>query len=456
MGSDSRIQECLDAARAMRNGRFDVAVPTDGDDEVAALGAELVELGRFLDKKCKEMNRLLEVTERINSGMVTDEILDHVYESFRELIPYDRIGMALLEDDGKTVVARWARSEAAEIMIPQGYSAPLAGSSLETILRTGRPRILNDLPAYLKENPQSESSRLIVEEGMRSSLTCPLIAMGKPTGLLFFSSMERNTYKDVHVELFLEIAGHVSTAIEKGRQCQELLELNQVKNRLLGVVAHDLRNPIGVLKTYLTLFLEDMLGEVPEKHKGVMQTMMRNCKRMQALVDDLLDISAIESGRLELDRREVDLHGFLQECFEDSQILAGAKSIEITLDVDPVLPRTRIDPNRISQVIGNLVGNAIKFSRENTRITLGAQSKDGAVEFFVADQGQGIPEEDIPRLFQDYTKASSRPTAGEKSTGLGLAIAKRVVEAHNGRIWVESKVGEGSTFSFRLSTAKAD
>ncbi len=453
MGSDPRIQSYREATRAMKEGRFDVAVPTEGDDEIAVLGVELAELGQLLDKKFREMERLLQVTEKINSGMVLEDILNHVYESFRDLIPYHRIGLALLENEGRTVVSKWARSEAAEVQIGEGYRAPLAGSSLEQIIETGRPRILNNLPAYLEEHPQSDSTRKIVDEGIRSSLTCPLVALGKPIGFLFFSSMVPDTYRNVHVEVFLQIAGQLSVAIEKARLYEESVELNRAKNKLLGVVAHDLRNPISSISAFLTLLRDGVLGEVSEKQKDIVQTMMRNCKRMLALVDDLLDMSAIESGQLELRMEEVALDRFLQECLADNQILAKAKSIEMQLEADPTLPKVRIDPNRINQVIGNLISNAIKFSQENTQIKLGARGGDGNVEFFIADRGQGIPENDIPKLFEDFAKASSRPTAGERSTGLGLAIVKRVVEAHRGQVWVKSKVGEGTTFFFRIPVA---
>jgi len=136
----------------------------------------------------------------------------------------------------------------------------MAGSSLERVLATGEPRILDDLEAYLAAHPRSESTRLIVAEGVRSSLTCPLVANGKPVGFLFFSSRERGTYRRAHVELFMEIAGQLALIVEKSRLYELLLELDQVKNRFLGMAAHDLRNPIGVVRSYAELLQEDFLG----------------------------------------------------------------------------------------------------------------------------------------------------------------------------------------------------
>ena len=285
---------------------------------------------------------------------------------------------------------------------------------------------------------------------MQSSLTCPLIAMGKPIGFIFFSSMKPDTYKDLHVDLFLQIAGQLSAIVEKGRLYQQLVELNELKNKFLGIAAHDLRNPISVVKGYVAIFLGDLLGEIPPQQRTILQKMNKACENMLTLIDDLLDVSAIESGNLNLEKKSVDLADYLRECHTTNAMLAQAKSIELNLSLESELPKVRIDPNRMGQVINNLVANAIKFSHPDTAITLGARAKTKEVEVFVSDQGQGIPEEDMPKMFKEFARASVRPTAGERSTGLGLAISKKIVEAHGGRIRVHSEVGAGSTFSFTL------
>ena len=160
------------------------------------------------------------------------------------------------------VVARWARTDATDVKIYRGYSAPLKGSSLEDVLRSGRPRVLNDLEQYLEEHPDSEATRLIVEEGVRSSLTCPLIALGVPVGFIFFSSQQKNTYQGAHVEIYLQIAGQLSAVLEKGRLYQQLLELNELKSKFLRFAAHDLKNLIAVITTYGELFEDGGFGEL--------------------------------------------------------------------------------------------------------------------------------------------------------------------------------------------------
>lgn len=183
----------------------------------------------------EEVSRLLRVTENINRGLGLEEVLEFLYEELRPIIPFNRIGCALLDEPRRHVVAHWAHSDRA-ICLGKGYRAPLTGSTLADIVRTGRPRIINDLVAYLREKPQSGSTELIVREGMRSSLTCPLVVQGRPVGFLFFSSDHPSAYSHVHVAFFQQIAGQLSVIIEKGRLYSELAQqaaLIEKQNRQL-------------------------------------------------------------------------------------------------------------------------------------------------------------------------------------------------------------------------------
>jgi len=449
--TDPRIQSYYAVTRQMQFGNFSVEIPLGHTDDVDQLGGALQELAKTLDRRFQEFQMLAHVTEEINAGLVLEEVLNRVFEIFRPIIPYNRIGFALLEENDAIARARWARSDADQLRITKGFSAPMKGSSLQAIIDTGRPRILNDLKAYLLEHPTSVSTALIVEEGMRSSLTCPLIAMSKPIGFMFFSSAEPNTYRNAHVEIFMQIAGQLSIIVEKSRLYQQLMELNDLKSRFLGMAAHDLRNPIGVVQGYAKLMAGGLLGEITEQQRAALANVDGSCETMLGLINDFLDISAIESGKLTLDIRQVDLTAYLTSCHEANALLAHGKNITLRLEMAPDQPAAiRIDPDRMSQVLGNLIGNAIKYSYPETTTVLRTELADREIRFLVADQGQGIPSEDLPKLFQDFGKASVRPTSGEKSTGLGLAICRRIVEAHNGRIWCESEVGKGSTFVVAL------
>jgi diguanylate cyclase (GGDEF)-like protein len=230
MISDPRIKLYRRAAEQMARGIFDPDIPTGGEGEMGDLGRALTELGTALKRRISELRALLEVTGKINSGMVIEEVLDYIYESFSEIIPYDRIGCALIDPVQMMVRAIWARAGCKRLELGPGYAAALEQTSLDSILESGKPRILNDLQAYLRDHPESDATRRIVNEGHSSSLTCPLIVNGRPVGFLFFSSRERGAYAGAHADTYLEIASHISMIVEKGRLHKELLE---TKRRLV-------------------------------------------------------------------------------------------------------------------------------------------------------------------------------------------------------------------------------
>ena len=224
---DPRIAAYRDAVRAMREGRFALDFDTGCGDRIGELGEELKALADHLDWHLSHAGKLHEITDNVVGGLLLDDVLDRIFDSFQTVIPYDRIGLALLSEDGRSARSCWARANFEPIRLGSGFSARLEGSSLGDIIATGQPRIINDLEAYLASHPQSHSTRLIVSEGIRSSLTCPLVSKGKPIGFLFFSSLERNAYEVVHQGIFLRIAAQMSALIEKGRLYKQIVELNQ-------------------------------------------------------------------------------------------------------------------------------------------------------------------------------------------------------------------------------------
>jgi signal transduction histidine kinase len=232
------------------------------------------------------------------------------------------------------------------------------------------------------------------------------------------------------------------------RQQLQVRQLSDLKDQFVGMAAHDLRNPIALIQGFSTLMLAspDMAEADRTRYLGLINTVSRD---MGTLLNDLLDISAIESGTLKLDTRAQRLDAVVAERLDLLGSLAANKTITIRRDLTAV-DQVPIDEKRLAQVIDNLISNAIKYSHPGTEITVSVRAEDGHGCLAVADQGQGIPAEELDKVFGTFQRLSVRPTGDEKSHGLGLAIARKIVLAHGGRIGVESTVGEGSVFTVRL------
>ena len=230
--SDRRpVEPWSSTERERRSRRIeDLATRTD---EIGQLSRMLQELSSLLETRFRELYALLQLTHEISQGLLLDEVLDRAYEHLRFVIPYDRLGLALIDETGQRAHSRWVRSDGPAVLLGAGYSAPLVGSSLQGIIETGEPRIINDLTAHLRDHPGSESTRLMLAEGIRSSLTCPLVSMGKPIGFAFFSSRGVDAYRSAHVDVFKAIAGHFSVVVDKSNIYQQVLEEKEKSERLL-------------------------------------------------------------------------------------------------------------------------------------------------------------------------------------------------------------------------------
>lgn len=230
---------------------------------------------------------------------------------------------------------------------------------------------------------------------------------------------------------------------------QALRRANEVKNRFIGMVVHDLRSPINGINGLSEMLLDGLCGDLSEEQQEIISYIHQANLHMNSMVGDLLDISAIRTGRLILSREMGNLKESVEKRLLLHAITASKKSITIERALEDV-GELLFDDERIGQVIDNLMSNAIKFSHQGGRITVSLTRDGGQVVVAVKDRGQGIPSGEEQLLFGSFSKTSVRPTGGESSFGLGLSIVKSIVETHGGTVWVESVYGEGATFLFTL------
>jgi signal transduction histidine kinase len=361
------------------------------------------------------------------------------------------LGIAILEDHRETVSLRWMRTNLGDSHLSLGYSAPLRGSSLETLLQSKRPRIINDLAHYLEEHPDSRSTKAALADGIRSSPTFPLNAEGSPVGFVFFSSARPEVYSPQHAELLIDMAEELSLIVQFGR-LRQFFESNKNYGRFFRTALHDLKAPLATIQGFLQLMQsETWFDSLDQEARDVFTILLKNTQFMFELMAVLSSVTSAEGQKRVLVSQAVRLQPFLAEFARCAELLASQKGMRYVTEYTLGLTEScRFEPHSIRQVLDNLLTNAIKFSYPGAMITLRVRGESKRLIFSLEDQGPGIPLEEQPKLFREFGKTSVRPTAGESSTGLGLAIAQRIVAAHGGTISVESAVGTGSTFSFWL------
>jgi len=233
---------------------------------------------------------------------------------------------------------------------------------------------------------------------------------------------------------------------ELAKKNAELERLNEEKNRFLGIAAHDLRNPLNAIQMYSEFLIDEVGNHLDSEHLEFITIIHDSSEFMLRLVNDLLDVAQIESGKLYLEMLPIDLVTVLEQNVAINRTLAARKNIELALVLNERSVPATADKAKLEQVLNNLIGNAVKFSQPHTRVSVSIATDKNEVVISVSDQGPGIPRDELKNLFTPFQRTSVRPTGDEKSTGLGLAIAQRIVRGHKGRIWVESEVGIGTTF----------
>jgi len=306
---------------------------------------------------------------------------------------------------------------------------------------------------YRLRPPYSSLSGLRV----KSFLAIPMIARGRTVGVLAADNQVSRAPIAAHtVDLLQTFAAQAAVAVENARLFQEIQEKGQQlelaskhKSQFLANMSHELRTPMNAVLGYTDLILDDIFGEVPEPIRETLERVKTNGQHLLALINDVLDLSKMEAGQLTLSLGDYAMGEVVLAVVAQLESLAATKALALKAIVPPDLPAGRGDERRLTQVLLNLAGNAIKFT-DHGQIVIEARATDGAFVVSVADSGPGISEADQPKIFEEFQQADSSSTRTKGGTGLGLSISRRIVELHGGRLWVESTLGEGSTFSFTV------
>ena len=417
---------------------------------------------------------LRDITERVRAAEDERFLVDagtrlsHLLDSRDVLqaivdLPIPRLADACLVDalGDNDVLERVASTRQRESLTPALRalaSRPLDWDSPSPIVDAVRRRRRELAPVVDDEWLEANEEPALVEHwralGAHAILTLPLVAGDHVFGAITLIATDPlRSFAEDQRALAEKFAAVAATTMENARLYGLAQQANRARDEVLGIVSHDLRNPISAVAMCVRVLEENPPPKEAERAE-LLRTIRESAEWANRLIQDLLDVASIERGQLSLQLREQDPAQMVLQALHMFEVEAQQHGITLTASVPTNLPLVMADNGRIIQVLGNLLRNAVKFTPRDGRIVVSAEERDRSLVLSVRDNGAGIASEHLDRIFDRYWQSADGSRA--RGTGLGLSIAKGIVDAHGGKIWVESRVGEGSTFSFSVPRAVAD
>jgi GAF domain-containing protein/HAMP domain-containing protein len=413
-----------------------------------------------LERLSRNVEQLYRLSSALQEPLSLREQLARVLEAAREVVAIDRFYVWAVDRAGDRFVniagAGFAEDEAREL---EGATIPLAEAGAMTrAYREAAPLVFDE------QNPLPPELRLPAARGRlrsirtRAFMVIPMVARGRVVGVLAADNKpSRAPLRRETIDLLQTFASHAAMAIDNARLFQEVedksrqLEVaNRHKSEFLANMSHELRTPLNAIIGFSEVLLERMFGELSDKQAEYLDDIVASGRHLLSLINDILDLSKVEAGRMELDLASFDLRAALDNALTLVRERAVRHRIALRMAVDQRLGQIVADERKVKQILLNLLSNALKFTPEGGQVTLGAELADGSVEISVTDTGIGIAAEDQEAIFEEFRQAGGDYARKREGTGLGLALVRKFVELHGGRIWVKSEVGRGSTFTFTL------
>jgi signal transduction histidine kinase len=479
------LKRLQDSASKIAVGDLDAFVDKSGDDEIGMLARHLDRMRSSIKKlfqelreskdKLEEYSRTLEIkvenrTRELERSVAELKALSEVSQSISSTLDLEKVlnnivgqAVKLSKTDAGTI---YEYHEDEQVFIPMinfgvdeafvdTLKAARFGIGDGTILgMAGERRDAVQVPDLAEI--QDERVEYVRQAGFHSVLAVPLLRKDKLVGSLVVRRRDRGAFPEDTVELIQTFASQSAIALHNARLFQELEIKSQAlskadkhKSEFLASMSHELRTPLNAILGYTELILDEIYGEVPPRIREVIERLEKNGSHLLRLINDVLDISKIEAGQLELSLETYSLQETVHTVVTSLEPLAAEKALELKTRMAPGLPNGVGDPQRISQVLVNLIGNAIKFTDEG-EVAVDIGTADGRFVVKVADTGPGLSDLEKDYIFSEFYQADRKGARSEGGSGLGLSIARRIVELHGGAIWVESVPGRGSTFIFTL------
>jgi len=403
------------------------------------------------EREIRRLNRLVEASLMINSTLELQPLLNIIMDFAAELTEAESASIMLYDQDTNELhfVASTTDNPVAPRLLR--IPVPLEGSVAGTILRENRVIVLDDVTADPRHYRQADSMSGFAT---RSLIGVPMRFKDHPIGVLEAVNRREGHWTDEDRSNLLVLASQAAIAIENARLIQqlqkafnELDQLDKLKNDFIAIASHELRTPLSVILGYATFLKEDAQGEVGEHATAVLNSAIR----MRNLIEDMTNLRYLKLGEGELVREHIPLAAIVQSAQNDVESLAQAKGHILRVQIPDISLVVVADRIKIGMALTNILNNAIKFTPSGGQITLTCERKPQAVWIVVRDSGIGIPQDQLTRIFEEFHQVEDHMTRRHGGMGLGLAIAKAVIEAHGGRIWAESEgPNRGSTFYINL------
>ncbi len=402
-----------------------------------------------LERKKEELENINRIVQAINSELSIGGLLKDVLEETKTIKGVEKAAAILFDESSRM----FKLASSTDPIVDLEKNIYLTPQEADSRYVQGNREIFEEI--YLvKSIPGRAAEEKIIRLGIpKSMLVMRIRIRERVEGYFIFNNMTvENAFDHEDIALLKNLKEPILSAIIKIRMLEELKALNETKNEFLSMAAHDLRNPLQCIIGYAEFFMEDARqNRFDSKAAESDAAFIYNAgKRMMRMINELLDISIISSGKIKLCLQEENLVAVAAECGELHRRAAQKKNIQMRIEEESGLPKVMIDKTSMASVMDNLLSNAIKYTYPGGTIRVFFDKRPLEIVTHIQDTGQGLDENDLKRVFSNFGKLSAKPTGGETSTGLGLAIVKKIIEMHGGCIWVASEKGIGSTFSFSL------
>jgi signal transduction histidine kinase len=385
----------------------------------------------------EQLARLIEVSLTLNSTLNLDELLQFIIQTATKIINCESVSILLYDEKRKQLV--FAPAAASD---PKGTSdlpVPLDNSLAGTIFRENKIITLSDV-----QNDPKQSAMISRNIGfeVHNILGVPMSIKDKPTGVLEAVNKHEGDFDEGDADILSVIASQAAVAIHNASLVKalqdaynELRAADQLKTNFLALASHELRTPLGVIIGYASFLQEESKGELSDHAKQVLNAAMQ----MRVLVDAMTNLNTLRSKEMVMRRLIVPVQKILRGAYEEVKRLADAKGQQVIFNLPDVSIPVKCDPDKLGSAFVNLLDNAVRFTPEGGRITIGAKAQPGGeVLTWVQDTGKGIPEGDLKKIFQEFYQVEPHTTRKHGGMGIGLSIAKGLIEAHGGKIWAES------------------